>query len=90
MSSLDALPPGVVERINEFGCRLEVNEHSKQGVTLRQINWYQYGEKTLFQLLLVSRRFLGSLTPPPRPARCTRDDQKTWLRLGPPIIIEVD
>jgi hypothetical protein len=89
MTSLDASPPGIVERVLAFVCRLHVYEVSKGGQTVRMIEYYQYGRSDLKNCFLVSARFLASLTPPPRPASCNAD-QRQCYRLGAPIVDEVE
>ena len=96
MTSLDSLPPGVVERINEFVCEVKTEIHGEihgngNDFFIRRIWWTCY-ENSLMKLFVVSRRFCASLTPPPRPPYVDNDQRQwIWMLPGtPPIIEEVD
>lgn len=93
MTSLDSLAPGVVERINEFVCRIDVQESGVEvdgveRICVRMVNWWCF-EDSLIKLMLVSRRFVASMTPPPRPAH-VRNDQRTWWRAPTPATPEIE
>ena len=92
MTALDSLAPGVVERINEFVCGIHFQEYVEvdgvERICVRMVTWWCF-EDSLIKLMLVSRRFVASMTPPPRPAH-VRNDQRTWWRAPIPDTPEIE
>ena len=85
MTSLASILPEVFDHIIVFICRLDVEECSQvsqtETVTIRRLTFHCF-ENSLIKFMLVSKRFVSSLTPPQRPEH-VRNDQRQWLHLPP-------